>query len=106
MRASSASQNRRSGFGKFDRGILTDGGLTEPGMVIIAIFFGDDASAVGVIRRFLEEERAVPLLRAIGDRTSSSAAAARSGVDGPDMVLTIPRRKFLRGVRTWPQLKR
>jgi len=56
-----------------------------PGLVMIASLFGDVASAVGVIRRFLEEERARPL-SAIGDTSSSSATALRCGVDERDIV--------------------
>ncbi len=68
--------------------MLLSRGLTAPGLVMTAIFFGDLTSAVGVFRRFLEEERARPL-SAIGDMSSSSAVALRCGVDGADMVWKI-----------------
>ncbi len=54
--------------------MLLSRGLTAPRLVMIAILFGDVASAVGVVRRFLEEERARNLC-AIGDTSSSSVAA-------------------------------
>jgi hypothetical protein len=85
MLANSAIWDQPSGFGKLDRRILLIRGLTAPGLVITTIFFGDVASAVGVIRRFLEEGRAGPLAD-IGDTSSSSAAATRCGVDGFDIV--------------------
>ncbi len=59
--------------------------LTAPGLVITAILFSDVASAVGVVQRFLEKERARPL-SVIGDTSSSSAAAVRCGIDGLGIV--------------------
>ena len=58
-----------------------------PGLVMIASLFGDIASAVGVILRFLDDddERARPL-SATGETSSSSATALRCGVDECDIV--------------------
>lgn len=52
---------------------------------MMAIFFADDASLDGVIRRFLEVV-GDQLLGTVGDTKSKSAVAGRTGVDGDAIV--------------------